>query len=596
MGLVAYFTRNVLHLTLILIIVFLKSIGSDKNRFKFIDVLLLFGTLFSSLYLLTNMEDIMVTRGAVPNEMDVIVGIIFIICLLEALRKTTGLFLALLILFFLLYMRFGNIFPGVLAHGGFSWERIIFRAFLTSEGIWGTTISISATYISLFILFATLLEKSGAAEYFTTLAMTVSRGRRASAAWAAVLGSALMGTISGSSAGNVATTGSITIPLMKKIGFSPAQAGGIEAAASSGGPLLPPIMGAAAFIIPNFLGITYFEVIKAAAIPAIIYFISIIMNIELITAKMKLEPYTVEKIDIKILIKDGIIYFTPIIALIYVLILGRSPVYAATVSMVILIILVFLKERSIVKMKFIIINSLEKAAHSMVIIAVVCGAAGLIIQTVSSTGIGSVLSRNIKLLCGGNIVLMLIMLAVISIVLGMGMPATALYIVLASTLSIALVELGILPLAAHLFIFWYGVISGITPPVAITSYAAVAISGANIWALSLEAFRFSIVGYLAPFVFVFSPSLLLLGDAPILEIIFRIIITLMSFLSLSIAFQGWFKQMVPFYLRLAFTVAGILMLMPNHLMDYIGIILFSIIIVVQMYFIKKRKDTIQTQV
>jgi len=593
LGTVGGLTRNVVHLSSILVIIFLKSICSDKNRFKFIDILLLFGTLLSSWYLLTNIQEIMKVRAGSPNTIDIILGVFFIICLLVALQRTTGPALVLVILFFIIYMRFGTIFFGVLAHGGFSWERIIFRAYITNEGIWGTTITVSSTYIALFVIFASLLEKSGAGEYFIKLAMMISKGRRANSAWAAVISSCLMGTISGSSTANVLTTGVITIPLMKKIGFSPAEAGGIEAAASTGGMLMPPIMGAAAFLIPSFLDITYFEVIKAALIPALLYYFSILINIELISHKRKFTPFVVnvEKSDAKNLIKDGIVYFTPLFMLICLLISGRSPIYSAIWSMGTLIILVFFRERSIKKMKF-IIDALEKAAYSMIQIAVVCGAAGLIVLSVVSTGIGSVLSYNLKLFTGGNIVMMLIVLAVISLILSMGMPATALYIVLVSTLAPALSALGIIPLAAHLFIFWFGAISGITPPLALASYAAVGISGANIWPLSFEAIRYGIVGYMAPFIFVFSPSILLLGNPHVFEIILRIVFSILGFFSLSIALQGWFKQMLPFYLRIAAMVTGILLLTPILLMNYIGLILLSLIIIIQLFFIKKREDVI----
>lgn len=587
-GLVGDFYRNVIHLTLIMIIIFLKAISSDKNCLKFVDILFLFCTLFCISYLLANFKTIVTVRGAIPNKTDIIIGAIFIICLLEALRKTTGLVLPLLVLSFILYMRFGNMLPKLLSHGGFTWERIIFRAFLTNEGIWGTTIGISSTYITLFVLFSTLLELSGASEYFNTLALSIAKGRKASAAWSAVIGSALMGTISGSAAANVASTGCITIPLMKKIGFSPAEAGGIEAAASSGGPLMPPIMGAAAFIIPNYLGITYLQVIKSAAIPAIIYFLVILINIEIISGKRDFKNYDFGKISINKLFKEGIIYFTPIIILIYFLISGKSANYAATASMVILILIIFLKERSLVKMKF-IINALEKAAFSMIQIAVICGAAGIIVQVVNATGIGSVLSHNIKMFCGENVLLMLFLIALITTILSMGMPATALYIILASTIAPTLINFGILPLAAHLFIFWYGMIASITPPVALASYTASALSGAGIWPVSLEAFRYGIVGFLAPYVFVFSPALILLGDSSLLDIIFRTIITVIGFASISIALHGWVKEIVPFYLRLTAFVAGILMLFPNYSIVCIGILLFSIMLIIQISFIYKRK-------
>ncbi|PHM38717.1 C4-dicarboxylate ABC transporter permease [Xenorhabdus mauleonii] len=570
------FYRNATFLGGILVLGFILFPISQRystptfNRWDYFFILL---TLISYGYFYFTYTDLHVVRNSIPNTTDYIMSVIGIGVLFESARRTTGYFIPCLSIFAIIYALFGQYFMGIFGHAGFSLERLLFRLFMTSEGIFGITLSTASTAIIVFILFGAFLSVSGATALFNDLAIAIAGRRRGGPAQVAVISSALTGSLSGSAVANVATTGTFTIPLMKNIGLSPRFAGAVEATASTGGMIMPPIMGAAAFIMAGFLGVSYTTIVIAAIIPALLYYAALIMSIDLEAKKQGLKGISKENIpQVKAVLKARGLLLLPLFIVIGTLLLGKTPIYAGTLGIISIIISSWITPDTSVRMTpKKILDALNEAARGSIQVTIACATIGVIICVVTMTGIGSTLAFNIVSLTDNTLWMILLVVMIVCIVLSMGLPSTALYIVVAVTVSPILIKAGVLPLAAHFFVFWFGALSNITPPVALASYTAASIARADPMQTSWSAVRLALPGFIIPFILVYNPALLMQGnELNTLSISYMILTALIGIYSLSIATANFWLGKTYWLERILFASAAILLIKPGMLTDFIG--------------------------
>ncbi len=590
------FYRNTTFLGGILVLGFILFPISKRystTRFNYWDYLFILLTLISYGYFYLTYTDLHVVRKSLPNTTDYVMAVVGIGVLFEAARRTTGYFIPGLSLFAIIYSLFGQYFMGIFGHAGFSVERLLFRLFMTSEGIFGITLSTASTAIIVFILFGAFLSISGATALFNDLALSIAGQRRGGPAQVAVISSALTGSLSGSAVANVATTGTFTIPLMKNIGLSPRFAGAVEAAASTGGMIMPPIMGAAAFIMAGFLGLSYLTIVIAAIIPALLYYLALIIAIDLEAKKQGLQGISKENLpQIKAVLKARGLLLLPLFIVIGTLLTGKTPIYAGFLGIISIIVASWITPDTSVRMTpKKIATALHEAARGAIQVTIACAAIGVIICVVTMTGIGSTLAFNIVSLTNNTLWLILLVVMMVCIVLSMGLPSTALYIVVAVTVSPILIKAGVLPLAAHFFVFWFGALSNITPPVALASYTAASIARADPMETSWYALRLALPGFIIPFILVYNPALLIQGDnLNALSISYMILTALIGIYSLSIASANFWLQKTHWLERFFFAIAAILLIKPGVLTDLAGVIL---IIVAGVMHLWRKKSTRQ---
>ncbi len=489
-----------------------------------------------------------------------------VLLILELTRRVAGLALVVIAGIFVLYAFGGPYLPGILQHRGYSMSRF-FTYVYTDSGILGPTTAVSSTYIILFITFAAFLQASKVGDYFVNFAFAVAGRTRGGPAKVAVFASGLMGMINGTSAGNVVATGSLTIPLMKRVGYPRQSAGAIEAAASTGGQIMPPIMGAGAFIMVEITGIPYTEIVVAALIPAILYFVSIFFMVDLEATKLGMRGMRGDELPkVKALAKQ-IFLFLPIIILIGALFLGYSVIRAGTLAMVTAVIVSWLTPYRMGAFK--ILEALDRAAKMSIQIIAVCACAGVIVGVISLTGIGQRFSSMLLGVAETSQLLAMFFAMCISILLGMGMPTTAAYAVAASVVAPGLIQLGVQPLVAHFFVFYFAVVSAITPPVALASYAASAISGADPMRTSVASFKIGLAAFVVPFMFFYSPAILMQADW--LKIIQVFITASIGIYLLAAAVQGWFFGRMNLVFRAVLLASSIALIQGHWLSDMTGI-------------------------
>ncbi|MCG2580640.1 MAG: TRAP transporter permease [Marinobacter sp.] len=487
--------------------------------------------------------------------------------IMEMTRRVAGLALVAIALIFLGYVFAGPYLPGFLSYPGLSVQRFFSQVY-TDAGVLGPTTAVSSTYIILFIIFAAFLQASKVGDYFVNFAFAAAGRSRGGPAKVSIFASGLMGMINGTSAGNVVSTGSLTIPLMKKVGYRKQTAGAVEAAASTGGQIMPPIMGAGAFIMAEITGIPYTEIAIAAIIPAILYFASVYFMVDLEAAKTGMRGMRSDELpSLKRLARQAYL-FAPILILIVSLFMGYSVIRAGTLAMASAVVVSWLSPH---KMGFrSILKALELSGIMSVQIIVVCACAGVIVGVISLTGVGARFSSLLLGVAETSQLLALIFAMGISVLLGMGMPTTAAYAVAASVVAPGLVKLGIDPLTAHFFVFYFAVVSAITPPVALASYAAAGISGANAMGTSVESFRIGLAAFIVPFMFFYNGALLM--DAGILDIARALMTALVGVYLLSCAVQGWFlRNPAATVVRLLLLVAAMMMIAGGLATDLGGV-------------------------
>ena len=552
--------------------------NSQSDRILRVGLILI--SIASCTYLMARWKDI-AFGGGVTVPMDAWVGIVVLFLVLEAARRGVGLVLAIICLIFFTYPFYSSYLPGVFYGRGYSLSRMSEFLTTTSQGVFGIPLGVSATYIILFSIYGAFLSAFGAGDFFFKLASRLTRGMRAAGAKTAVIFSTLLGMISGSAAGNVAVTGTLTIPMMKKEGYKPHQAGAIEAVVSTGGQIMPPVMGAAAFIMAEVVGTPYSNVMKVALLPALLFFASLFFVVHLQAAKSGLEPSRAQADDDEkiwlILLKGGQ-YIIPFATLIAMMLNGFSPFKASYYSILVLLVCHVIWTRRIGWELFVkSATAITEGAKAVIPIAVACAAAGIIAGTLGITGLGSKISGLIVSASGGYLIVALFLTMVTAIILGMGLPTTAAYLVLATVVAPALAKMGLPLLTAHLFVFFYGCVSTITPPVALASYVAAGIAKADINRVGWTAFAYGITCYILPYMFVFGPGLMLEGT--ILQIGLVIVSAAIGVFAIAASVIGYSVRPLSPAMRLIAAASGLALLHQGWVSDLAGIAGITVIFV-----------------
>lgn len=583
--------QRAVHLLFALTLVFMLYPFSKKHsheRIELFDLAFVVLALLSIGYLLVSYRSI-VMRAGLPTVTDIVFGTVGILLVFEAARRIVGLPMVVIAAVFILYALFGESMPGVLAHRNVTITQLVDHLFFTTEGIFGIPLGVSSTFVFLFLLFASFIEITGVGKLFIDFGNAIAGWASGGPAKVAVITSALEGTVEGSSVSNVVGSGSFTIPMMKKLGYKPEFAGAVEAAASTGGQLMPPIMGAAAFLIAEFINMPYLEVAKAAAIPALLYFAGIFAGVHFEAKKLGLRGLPRKELPKlgEIIRTEGHL-FLPLIGIIYLLISGYSLMRVALLASALAIAASFIRKSSrITPRRF--FAALEQGAKNALGVAVACALAGVIVGVVTRTGVGLKLASAILSVSGKNLLLTMFFTMITSILLGMGVPTTANYIITSTIAAPALLALGVAPIAAHLFVFYFGIIADLTPPVALAAYAGAAIARANPFKTGVSATRLAVGAFILPFLYVLSPQLLMI-DVTLYGIIRAVLTALIGMISISVSLTGYLLAPLSWPLRIALLAAGLGLLDPGHLTDYGGLTILAAIVTVQLIQSRRRRE------
>ncbi|MBD8026964.1 TRAP transporter permease [Ureibacillus sp. Re31] len=590
----AYIQRSI-HLGFGLTFVFLLFPSRKKGRkdtIPFYDYILAIVAAVTGAYWTINYDRLVTSLGTI-TQMDFIVGLIVILLVLEAARRSVGLPIAIIAVLFLAYAIYGQYMPDIFAHRGQSLDQLVNLMYYSTDGILGTPISVSATYIFAFLLFGAFLVKTGVGEYFNDLAIAVAGKLIGGPAKVAIFSSALQGTISGSSVANVVTSGAYTIPLMKKLGYKKDFAGAVEAASSTGGQIMPPIMGAAAFLMVEFIGrgITYWDIAKAAIIPAILYFAGIWIMTHFEAKRLGLRGLTDDEMPDRKMIWKKLYLLIPIALIVVIMMFGVPVIHSALYGIIACIIVGFFNK----DVKFgirEIIDALVDGARTALSVAAATACAGIIVGVVVKTGLGLSLANSLVDLAGGRIFLTLFFVMIASLILGMGAPTTANYVItstiaapaiialLAPDVSQALVPITVV-LAAHFFVFYFGIIADITPPVALAAFAASGISGGDPIKTGVHSAKLAIAAFIIPYMIVYSPSLLMI-DVTFWEVAWLVITAMLGMIAIGAGVIGYWYRPINLLERLIIIAAGLAMVYPESLSDIIGLVVFGIMFFIQL--------------
>ena len=571
-----------------------NSLFSFQNV-SILDYIFAILTVASALYLPLLPSEILASRVGNPELIDVVMGSILIILTLEAARRSVGPTLPIISVIFILFAIFGPYAPGALKHGGTSWLGFVNHIYITNQGVYGIAVGVMAQYVFLFILFGVLATRVGLGKLFIDLAMLIAGKYSGGPAKVAIFSSAFMGTISGSSIANTVTTGSLTIPAMKKIGYPSHFAGAVEAASSTGGQITPPILGAAAFIMVEYLGLPLKDILAAALLPALFHYFGIFIMVHLEAKKLGLRGLNHKELPKFFeIMKDNWLSLLPLIILVYFILAGRTPDFAAIYGIISCVVVGILKPKN--KLNFIDLwNCLASGAKNTLAVGAAATCVGIIVGVVTLTGVGFRLGFVVLQTAGdiGNffsniwpisyfsfnqlkLFFSLVLIAISCIVMGAGIPTTATYIILVAVAAPALAQLNIEPLVAHFFVFYYGVLADITPPVALAAYAASGIAKSNPFKTGNTAFRLGIAKALVPFVFVYSPSLLLItNDFDLINLIITVLGTLMGIGLIGIAFTGYWIKPLKTFEQWLLGLAALLFVAPGLNSMIVGLIAIS---------------------
>jgi TRAP transporter 4TM/12TM fusion protein len=594
-GVFGVFTAQIqrsIHLGFALALIFLLFPARKKNRGiqhkpAWYDIILAIASVAVGAYW-PLMIDELVMRVGMLTQVDFYIGLMALLLVLEATRRAVGLPITIIATVFLIYALFGPQMPGFLAHRGLSLERLIQTMFFTTEGILGTPLGVSATFIFLFLLFGSFLVKTGVGQYFNDLAVSLAGKRIGGPAKVAIFSSALQGTISGSSVANVVTSGSFTIPMMKKLGYKKEFAGGVEAAASTGGQLMPPIMGAAAFLMVEFIGgISYWEIAKAAAIPALLYFAGVWIMTHFEAKRIGLRGMTDEEMPDRKEVLKKIYLLTPILAVVVLLMSGMSVTRAALWSIVITILVSAIRKETRIGLRQ-MIEALVDGARTALGVAAATAAAGIIVGVVTKTGLGLKLANGLLDLAGGALIPTLMLTMVAAIVLGMGSPTTANYVITSTIAAPAIILLGVPDLPAHLFVFYFGIVADITPPVALAAFAAAGVSGGEPLRTGVNSAKLAIAAFIIPYMFVLSPELLMI-DTTWYQLIWVIFTAIAGMMAIGAGVIGFWLRKLSWYERIIGLIGGLMLIYPEGMTDIIGLGVFILLIVLQLVFKKDNK-------
>ncbi len=570
-GAAAGIGQKAIHLGLVLAIFFLDYLAKDDRKWycRLSDVFFILASVGSLIYIMS-IDSTIDMRSGLIYTYDIFFGVLLMVTLIEATRRAVGKSLAIVVIVFILYAFFGQYMPGFLVHAGMDISRLTSVVYLGTDGIYGTAIYASASYIVLFVILGAVFNETGVGDYFTKLASRVFGKFRGGPAKIAVVASGLFGSISGSAIANVIGTGTFTIPMMKKCGFEDEYAAAVEASASTGGQIMPPVMGATAFLIAEYLGIPYFSLVKAALIPAVLFYVAILMTVDLYARKHDIKGVPESELPTWKELGRNVYLILPLIYLIISMSVFKMSVTKSGITSIIATIVCTLfsarNRITLEKLKRIVKASINGAKP----VAVACGVVGIIIGIVMGSGLGFRMSSMLIQISNGQLGILLVLTMVVSLILGMGVPTTAAYLMLALLVVPALKQMNVLPLAAHLFIFYFGIISNVTPPVALAAYAAAGVARCNPTKTGIFAFKLSLSGFILPFMFVYNPVLLMQGNW--LEIIQSLITALLGIYSLSSALEGFvFKWNANKAERLVLLASALLLIVPGTLTDVIGL-------------------------
>lgn len=603
------------HLAFVQLLAFLlfpPTKNSPRNTLPWYDIVLGLIGVACWLYIVVNFDSL-VRRSGNNTPLDVAVGIVGILVLFESCRRIVGFPIMIIAGSFIVFAFAGKYLPGFLHHRGYSLQRVVCHLFYNTEGIMGTPIGACSTFIFLFILFGALLEKTGIGHFFIDVCNALAGGASGGPAKVAVLSSALLGTVSGSSVSNTVGSGSFTIPMMKRLGYKGEFAGAVEAAASTGGQIMPPIMGAAAFLMAESLGLPYITIVKAAIVPAILYFTGIFITVHLEAKKLGLKGLPKDQLPrfMPLLLRKGYMIL-PLVVIIYFLCAGKTAVFAALMGIIACVLVGFGVSVSDLahgrKPSFggkDIVEIMCTAARNIISVAIACGMAGIIIGIVTLTGLGLRLGNGLVMLAHGKLLLTLVFTMVASIILGMGAPTTANYLITSTITAGAIISLGIEPLAAHMFAFYFGIIADVTPPVALAAIAGAAIAKAKPMKTALNATKLAIGAFIIPYMFVYNSKMLMI-NASALSVVMIIITAILGMFGISVALEGYGFNNTGFFYnsrkgkatiiafdaveRLLFAIAGLLCVIPETKTDIIGVSLLAVLIAYQLI-LKKVRST-----
>lgn len=600
------FYQRSIHLALVMMLAFLMfpAFGPGRKRGPLggiIDLVFFAGAVLTGGYLVIYLDDIF-GRAGFWSQTDIVVACIATVTVLEASRRAVGFGMTLIGIIAIVYAFagprgelpwLGNLLPGILEHRGYTLDRVAGQLYLGQEGIFGLPLGVAATYIFIFVLFGAFLESTGAGKFFIDMAYAATGRQRGGPAKAAVLASAGMGSISGSAIANVVTTGAFTIPLMKKLGYKPHQAGGIEAAASTGGQIMPPLMGAGAFLIAEYTNTPYLDIVKVSILPAIMYFSTVYLFVHIIALKQGMQGMPKSELpQMRQVMRDGWHFLLPLAVLVWLLVLNMSPMrvgYYAVITMLTVAALRYVlwyffvapqqgqlvtlaRTLDVLKAGFFkLVEGLELGARNAVAVSMACAVAGIIVGVVGLTGLGLKFSSMMLAFSGGNLVLALVMVLLASLVLGMGLPVTASYIVLIVLVGPALTaEFGVPLLIAHLVVFWYSQDSNVTPPIALAGFAGAAIAGSKPMATGLQAWKFAKGLYLIPLFMVFNPEIIIGGPVPV--VIWNGVIALVALGAFAAALEGYLFTRMSWLPRIVITAAIVGVFYPSLVTEVAGVV------------------------
>jgi TRAP transporter 4TM/12TM fusion protein len=569
--------QRAVHLAFALCLIFLlypARVSWPRDKIHPIDVVFAILGAAAPLYIVVFYKQLVMRAGLVTTT-DYIVGIIAIILILEAVRRVVGIPMVCVAILFLVYALYGRQLPGVLAHRGADLPTLVQHLFYTTEGIFGIPLGVSSTFIFLFILFGAFLEKTGLGQLFIDLSNAVAGWAAGGPAKVAVIASALEGTVSGSSVANTAGSGSFTIPMMKKLGYEPEFAGAVEATASTGGQLMPPIMGAAAFLMAEFIGMPYFRIVTAAIIPSLLYYFGVWTQVHFEAKRLGLKGMSRDELPkIGDVLREKGHLLVPLLALIYLLAKGYTPMRAALVAIVLTIGCAMLKKNTRISF-FDIVEGLEKGARGALGVVAATACAGIIVGVVTLTGLGLRLGSVLVDIADGKLFLTLVFTMLTSIILGMGVPTTANYVITSTIAAPALIMMDVPVLAAHMFVFYFGIIADVTPPVALAAFVGAGIAKANPLKTGIQATKLAIAAFLVPYIFVYNPSLLLI-DVNAVDMILMSITAIVGIIGVGAGMEGFFLMDLTVIERVIFFVGGLLLVIPGLQTDIVGFSLLAI--------------------
>lgn len=574
----------------------------SRAKLPILDWLLAAASLFTAGYILIEYQAIVTERGGIPNNIDIVMAIVTVLLILEAARRVTGWILPILALIFLVYPFISHLdfLPNMMMTRQFDLGDIFGQLYLKTEGLYSTAIGASVNFIFLFILFGAFLQKSGMGQFFNDLAMALAGAQRGGPAKVAVVSSGFMGSINGAAVANVVSTGAFTIPLMKKVGYSKSFAGAVEASASVGGQILPPIMGASAFIMAETTGINYGTIALAALLPAILYYFAVILQVHYRAGKRDLKG--IPKADlprVKQVMKERGHLLIPLVGLIVMLFMNMPIPRAAIFTIFLTIIIASLRKTTRMSFKD-IFDGLALGAQQALSVMIACAVVGIIIGVVSLTSFGAIMTSAIAGLGAGSLFLTLFFTMIASMVLGMGLPSIPAYIITATMAAPALAEFGVPILLAHMFVFYFGIFANVTPPVALAAFAGAGISGGDPMKTGFQALKLSLAGFLIPFIFVFEPALLLVDveglmtnarEYPLANFVDVAIVlasTLVGLVALSAGLEGFFKTRINVIFRIILIISAVMLIIPEGYTDIIGVSIAIVVLIIN--YMKWKKE------